>query len=72
MPRNHKKWAGGLELHTRLARLAVKLRCGCCGRLPPAKDFLGWLPEHLKRDPRTVRAHLAEIAKTLDQLEREV
>lgn len=70
MARNFKKLAGSLLLHTRLTSLVLKHRCPCCGHLPPAKDFLSQLPEHLKRDPRTLRNHLSEIVDTLKQLDQ--
>jgi hypothetical protein len=65
MPRNLKRWQAGRELHARLIPLVRQQRCPCCGHLPPAKDLLPLLPEHLKRDARTIRAHVAEIDKTM-------
>jgi hypothetical protein len=60
-PRNRRAFDAARELHAEIEAILRTLLCPHCHRAPAAKEVLARLPDHLKRDPRTVRTHIREV-----------
>ena len=66
-PRNRVAFAAAQELHEHLRGMLGLITCPCCDRpRMTAKQILRHLPEHLRRDPRTVRNHVNELLGEID------
>ncbi len=66
-PRNKVAFAAAQELHSAVRAILVDLICPHCHRPPVAKEVLARLPAHLRRDPRTIRAHIRELMAEIDE-----
>jgi len=70
-PRNRAKWQAGQELQGYLRDLIRLLSCPCCHRprFKTANELLQYLPDEMRRDPRTIRQHVRAILEELDHEE---
>jgi len=66
-PRNMRKYLDGQAVHSAVRAIVADLTCPCCSSQPSAKQVLAKLPAELKRDPRTIGAHIRQVVAELEE-----